>query len=41
MVIGAVGLAGGLALWFTAPRERGPEAGVFVGPGSVRVAGAF
>jgi hypothetical protein len=42
MVVGAVGLAGGLALWFTAPRtERGPEAGVFVGPGSVRVAGAW
>jgi hypothetical protein len=41
MVVGVVGLAGGLALWFTAPKEEGPTAQVRVGFGSVQVRGAW
>jgi tetratricopeptide (TPR) repeat protein len=43
MIIGAAGLAGGLALWFTAPSARngGAEARLLVGPGSVHVNGVW
>jgi len=34
MIVGAVGLAGGVTLWFTAPKAK-PSAELAVGPGSV------
>jgi hypothetical protein len=40
MIVGAVGVAAGLTLWFTAP-SQGPEARVSVGPGSLRLEGTF
>jgi hypothetical protein len=40
MVVGAVGVAGGLALWFTAPKtESTMQAGL--GFGTVQVRGAW
>jgi hypothetical protein len=41
-VVGGVGLAGGAALWFTAPR-RSPErqTALLVGPGSLQLVGSF
>ena len=39
MVIGALGLAGGVALWVTAPKAAATE--VAVGPGSLQVKGAW
>jgi serine/threonine-protein kinase len=42
MLVGAAGVAGGLALWFTAPSPaRGPEARLVVTPGSVGVRGVW
>jgi hypothetical protein len=41
-VIGGLGVAAGLTLWFTAPEASGgAEARLDVGPGSVRVSGRF
>lgn len=40
MVVGAVGIAGGLALWFTAPKE-GPAVQAGLGPGTVQIRGAW
>jgi serine/threonine-protein kinase len=39
MVAGAVGVAGGLTLWFTAPKQRSTE--VAVGFGTVRIRGTW
>lgn len=39
MVIGALGLAGGVALWVTAPKAAATE--IAVGPGSLQVKGAW
>jgi tetratricopeptide (TPR) repeat protein len=42
MLVGAAGIAGGLALWFTAPNPaRGAEARIMVSPTSVGVRGAW
>jgi hypothetical protein len=40
MVVGAVGVAGGLTLWFTAPKEH-PSTEVAVGLGTVRIRGTW
>jgi hypothetical protein len=40
-IAGAVLLAGGLTVYFTAPKDRAPAASVGVGPGSVIVGGRF
>jgi hypothetical protein len=40
MIVGAVGLAGGLALWFTAPKEA-PPVQAALGFGTVQVRGAW
>jgi tetratricopeptide (TPR) repeat protein len=41
MIIGAVGIAGGVTLWFTAPRENAMSARVELGLGRVDVGGTF
>jgi hypothetical protein len=41
MVVGAVGVAGGVALWFTAPRNQSGNTQVGLGAGSVVVRGSF
>jgi hypothetical protein len=41
MIVGAVGVAGGVTLWFTAPRENATLARVNLGLGCVEVAGTF
>ena len=41
MIIGAVGIAGGVTLWFTAPRENAMSARVELGLGRVEVGGTF
>jgi hypothetical protein len=41
MVIGAVGLAGGAALWFTAPKKEQPAVQAGLGLGTVQVRGVW
>lgn len=41
MIIGAVGVAGGITLWFTAPRENATAAHLELGLGRVGVGGTF
>jgi hypothetical protein len=41
MIVGAVGIAGGVTLWFTAPRERTMAAHLDLGLGRVGVGGTF
>lgn len=41
-IVGGVGLAGGVALWFTAgPTDGAPKTGLVVGPGRVALRGTF
>jgi hypothetical protein len=40
-VVGGVGLASALVLWWTAAERSGPEASVSVGPGTLTLAGRF
>ena len=41
MIIGAAGIAGGITLWFTAPRENATAARLELGVGRVGVGGTF
>ncbi len=41
MVVGGAALAGGAVLWFTAPKRQEDAVAVGIGPGSIRVRGAF
>jgi hypothetical protein len=40
-VIGAVGVAGGVTLWLTAPRTKSATVGAWIGPASAGVGGRF
>jgi hypothetical protein len=40
-VVGGAGLAGALALWFTAPSAEGSSVGLGVGPGAIQVKGTW
>jgi hypothetical protein len=40
-VVGALGVAGGAALWFTAPKATTTTARMWLGPGSVGIGGRF
>ncbi|MGO9835624.1 MAG: hypothetical protein ACLP1X_15570, partial [Polyangiaceae bacterium] len=40
-VVGALGVAGGAALWFMAPKATTTTARMWLGPGSAGIAGAF